>query len=92
MAFNPQFKINQIAKDMGLKSKELTDLLADHELARLIRLIPVHSATGEGLLPAVIPEEVRVTDRCTTYSGDQLIAISDLGEEARDFDAVMANG
>ena len=29
MAFNPQFKINQMAKDMGLKSKTLTDLLAD---------------------------------------------------------------
>ena len=29
MAFNPQFKINQMAKDMGLKSKELTDLLAN---------------------------------------------------------------
>ena len=29
MAFNPQFKINQMAKDMGLKSKELTDLLAE---------------------------------------------------------------
>ena len=28
MAFNPQFKINQMAKDMGLKSKEMTDLLA----------------------------------------------------------------
>ena len=28
MAFNPQFKINQMAKDMGLKSKDLTDLLA----------------------------------------------------------------
>ena len=27
-AFNPQFKINQMAKDMGLKAKELTDLLA----------------------------------------------------------------
>ena len=27
-AFNPQFKINQMAKDMGLKTKELTDLLA----------------------------------------------------------------
>ena len=27
MAFNPQFKINQMAKDMGLKSKEMTDLL-----------------------------------------------------------------
>ena len=24
---NPQFKINQIAKDMGLKSRDLTDLL-----------------------------------------------------------------
>jgi len=29
MAFNPQFKINQMAKEMGLKSKTLTDLLAD---------------------------------------------------------------
>ena len=29
MAFNPQFKINQMAKDMGLKSKDLTDLLTD---------------------------------------------------------------
>ena len=33
MAFNPQFKINQMAKDMGLKSKELTDLLADKGVA-----------------------------------------------------------
>ena len=31
MAFNPQFKINQMAKDMGLKSKELTDLLASKD-------------------------------------------------------------
>ncbi len=29
MAFNPQFKINQMAKDMGLKSKDLTELLAE---------------------------------------------------------------
>ena len=28
MAFNPQFKINQMAKDMGLKSKDMTELLA----------------------------------------------------------------
>ncbi len=33
MAFNPQFKINQMAKDMGLKSKELTDLLAEKGVA-----------------------------------------------------------
>ncbi len=29
MAFNPQFKINQLAKDMGLKSKDLTEVLTD---------------------------------------------------------------
>ena len=27
--FNPQFKINQMAKDMGLKSKEMTDILTE---------------------------------------------------------------
>ncbi len=33
MAFNPQFKINQMAKDMGLKSKDLTELLAGKGIA-----------------------------------------------------------
>ncbi len=33
MAFNPQFKINQMAKDMGLKSKELTELLTGKGVA-----------------------------------------------------------
>ena len=33
MAFNPQFKINQMAKDMGLKSKDLTDLLTAEGVA-----------------------------------------------------------
>ena len=33
MAFNPQFKINQMAKDLGLKSKDLTDLLAEKGIA-----------------------------------------------------------
>ena len=28
MALNPQFKVNQLAKDFGLKSKTLTDILA----------------------------------------------------------------
>ena len=30
MAFNPQFKINQMAKDMGLKSKELVEILSQN--------------------------------------------------------------
>ena len=29
MAINPQFKVNQIAKDLGVKSKTLTDILAE---------------------------------------------------------------
>ena len=31
--FNPQFKINQMAKDMGLKSKDLSDLLSANGVA-----------------------------------------------------------
>ena len=29
MALNPQFKVNQLAKDLGMKSKELTDILTE---------------------------------------------------------------
>ena len=29
MAANPQFKVNQIAKDLGLKSKDIVDALAE---------------------------------------------------------------
>ena len=29
MANNPQFKVMQLAKDLGLKSKDITDILAD---------------------------------------------------------------
>ena len=32
MAANPQFKVNQIAKDLGIKSKEIVDLLAEKGL------------------------------------------------------------
>ena len=30
MAINPQFKVNKMAKDMGLKSKDLSDILTEH--------------------------------------------------------------
>ena len=29
MAANPQFKVNQLAKDLGIKSKDIIDTLAD---------------------------------------------------------------
>lgn len=69
--------------------EKLTDLLSDHELARRIRLIPIHTAAGEGLLPAVIPDSLTVTEQRGERATDHLIAISDLGARARDFDAVM---
>ena len=30
MAINPQFKVNKMAKDLGMKSKDLSDILTDH--------------------------------------------------------------
>ena len=30
MAINPQFKVNKMAKDLGMKSKDLTNILAEH--------------------------------------------------------------
>ena len=29
MAANPQFKVNQLAKDLGIKSKDIVDILAE---------------------------------------------------------------
>ena len=29
MATNPQFKVNQLAKDLGIKSKDIVDTLAE---------------------------------------------------------------
>lgn len=69
--------------------EKLTALLRDHELARGIRLIPIHTAAGDRLLPAVIPTRLTVHDGRTSYAADHLLAISDLGADARDFDAVM---
>lgn len=71
--------------------KKLTDLLSDQEIARRIRLIPVHTAAGESLLPALMPDSLTVLEKQKRYSADHLIAISDLGDRRRDFDAVMAD-
>ena len=67
MAFNPQFKINQMARDMGLKSKELTDLLAEKGIGTNkhypipMHLQPCYADLGirEGELP--IAEEISAT-------------------------------
>ena len=65
-------------------------LLSDYELARQIRLIPTHTATGSRVLPAVIPSSLTVTCGKDTYAADYLIALSSLGSSRGDFDAVIS--
>ncbi len=61
----------------------------DHELARKIRLIPAHTATGEGILTAIIPDSLTVVDGKDRRRSDYLIAPISLGERAQGFDALI---
>lgn len=65
-------------------------LLSDQHLARQIRLIPTHTATGSSILPAVIPTSLTVTCGKETYPAEYLIAISSLGKGQEDFDAIIS--
>lgn len=58
--------------------------------ASRIRPIPTRSATGEGLLWAVVPEELTVVEGKEESSADYLLAPAPLGERSGRFDAVIA--
>lgn len=64
-------------------------LEGDPTLARKVRLIPARTATGEGLICAVIPELLTVKTERETYQADYLIAWSALDGSAEGFDAVI---
>ncbi len=63
--------------------------ISDHAHAARIRLIPTHTATGHTLLPAIIPEELLLSDGKETLPSDHLIAPGALGENAKGFDAIL---
>lgn len=64
-------------------------LEGDPALARKIRLIPARTATGDGLICAVIPELLTVKTERESYQADYLIAWSALDGSAEGFDAVI---
>lgn len=71
-------------------SAVLSRLEQDVRLAHRVRLIPTKTATGEGILVAILPDSLTVVEGRERRRGDYLVAVSSLGESANGFDAVIA--
>ncbi|MBQ7173307.1 MAG: sigma-E processing peptidase SpoIIGA [Clostridia bacterium] len=54
-----------------------------------IWLIPTQSATGERLLPALLPKKLLLEENGKICDADYLVALSDLGAKKRNFDALV---
>ena len=63
--------------------------LSDRRYVRQIRLIPTHTATGDAILPAILPDAITVCDQKDRFAADYLLSPAELGESARGFDAVI---
>lgn len=72
------------------ESGKVDDWLTEYEHAKKLRIIPVRTATGSALLPAFYPERLTVTHKKETYDADYLVAVADLGDCAKEFDALIA--
>lgn len=64
---------------------------APPEYARRIRLIPAHSATGEGLLTAFAPDRLVIVTKKDRVTANDLVALSPLGGTAGGYDALIAS-
>jgi len=73
----------------GLLSSPLSPTDTERAAALRLRLIPANTASGQTLLPALLPERLSVSDGRGSYDADYLIAAAELGENARGFDAVI---
>ena len=73
----------------ALKSPSPDKWLANEEYATRIRLVPTNTATGSGMLPAILPDTLTLTNGKETYPADYLIAPAPM-ENTSDFDAVIA--
>ena len=60
--------------------------------ASRVRLIPAATATGTGLLVAILPDSLMIEDGGERYESDYLVAVSSLGAHAHGFDAVIGLG
>ena len=59
------------------------------ELATRLRLIPTKTATGSGMLEAIVPDSLIIIDESGRHEGDYLIAPVSLGDSAKGFDALI---
>lgn len=73
----------------ALQSPSAETWLADKQYATRIRLVPTNTATGTGMLPAILPDKLTLTNGKETYPADYLIAPAPIEGKA-DFDAVIA--
>ena len=72
-----------------LQSPSAEKWLSDRKYATRIRLIPTSTATGAGMLPAILPDKLTLTNGKETYLADYLIAPAPIKNNS-DFDAVIA--
>ena len=73
----------------ALKNPSPDRWLSNEQYATHIRLVPTNTATGAGMLPAILPDKLMLTDGKETYPADYLIAPAPM-EPSSDFDAVIA--
>ena len=73
----------------ALQSPSAQKWLSDDKYATRIRLVPTSTATGAGMLPAILPDKLTLTNGGETYPADYLIAPAPMQDNA-DLDAVIA--
>ena len=73
----------------ALESPSAEKWLSEKQYATQIRLIPTNTATGTGMLPAILPDKLTLTNGKETYAADYLIAPAPIKGNS-DFDAVIA--
>lgn len=73
----------------ALQSPSAESWLSIKQYATHIRLVPTNTATGSGMLPAILPDKLTLISGKETYPADYLIAPAPM-EKSSDFDAVIA--
>ncbi len=71
-------------------AKDITAALCLSPDAHRVRLIPAGSATGSGLLPAIRPDALFITEGGSTTEGDHLLSPAELRELPAEFDALIS--
>ena len=74
----------------ALKNPHADVWLSNKRYATRIRLIPTRTATGEKMLPALLPDRLMLTNGKETYPADYLIAPAPMENDSSDFNAVIA--